>query len=394
MDPRSISIDDLDYDLPVDRIAQQPLADRDASRLLQYKGGAISDHNFTELPDLLPQGTLLVLNDTRVVNARLFFQRSSGATIEIFCLEPIDPPSIEKAFAAKGSSSWKCLLGNARKWREGEMLRSGSGSIELLAERIGKDEVGFRWSDDLTFGEMLDRRGHVPLPPYMQRPDAIGDRERYNTVFARSKGSVAAPTASLHFSDRIMQRLKEKRIATTTLTLHVGAGTFLPVKSDRMEGHTMHSEQVRIPMSTIELLADRSENEPIVPVGTTALRSLESLYWHGVKVLAGEKGEEMAIGQWEPYDRKGALPSRSEALRAIVQSMPGSDQLTGSTRLLIAPGYQFRFVDGLITNFHQPKSTLLLLVAALIGNDWRTVYDHALANGYRFLSYGDGSLLW
>lgn len=394
---RSLSIADFTYALPEDRIAQRPLADRDASKLLQFKDGRITDHRFTDLPDLLPTGTLLVLNDTKVVNARLVFHRSSGARIEILCLTPTAGRPVEAVFAETGSSEWECFVGNAKRWKEGEVLElNGDGTI-VHAERTSPGTVRFTWRPaDRSFSEVLERVGHVPLPPYMKRPDDGADKHRYNTVFAQHKGSVAAPTASLHFTPQVLERLMVKGIDKAALTLHVGAGTFLPVKSDTMQDHAMHREQVRIPIHALAQVAERLGVGSIVTVGTTALRTLESVYWHGVRLVKGEVLAEMDVHQWEPYANEEALPSPAEVLAAVITDLRsrGEDRLVGSTELLIAPGYRFRFADGLVTNFHQPQSTLLLLVAAFLGSEWRSVYDHALTHDYRFLSYGDGSLLW
>lgn len=400
-DPRDLAIADHTYTLPAERIAQRPLAERDAAKLLLYRNGDISDHHFHDLAGLLPANTLLVLNDTQVVNARLVLQRPTGARIEVLCLAPADGGAVEQAFAQRGSGEWNAFVGNAKRWKEGEELvlqGTGPSDVVLRARRTGPERVAFRWEPaTLSFAEVLDRLGHVPLPPYMQRPDDADDVSRYNTVFARERGSVAAPTASLHFTPTLLEAMSTRGIATARLTLHVGAGTFLPVKSERMAGHAMHSEQVRIPLSALETLADRLGHGPVVPVGTTALRTLESIYWHGVMVLQGRASNELAVDQWEPYGHPSqALPSSREALAAVIDRLKsaGHVRLVGTTRLLIAPGYTFRFADALVTNFHQPQSTLLLLVAAFVGSDWRRVYDHALAGDYRFLSYGDGSLLW
>ncbi len=402
MHPRDLRIADYTYELPEERIAQRPLEERDASRLLVCRDGAISDRTFHELPGLLPPDALLVLNDTQVVNARLLFQRETGARIEVLCLAPADGVPVEEAFATRGQCVWDALVGNAKKWRTGEELHlRGTSSLgaplSLRASREGEG-VCFAWEpSELSFSEVLDRLGHVPLPPYMSRPDEDADRTRYNTVFARHPGSVAAPTASLHVSPGVLEGLGAKGIARTTLTLHVGAGTFAPVKSERMAEHPMHGEQVSIPREALLALAERLGRGPIIPVGTTALRTLESIYWHGVMILEGRAAAHMDIDQWEPYElRPGDLPTPARSLEAVITQVEaaGEVRLVGSTRLLIAPGYTFRFADALVTNFHQPQSTLLLLVAAFLGTGWRAVYDHALRSGYRFLSYGDGSLLW
>jgi S-adenosylmethionine:tRNA ribosyltransferase-isomerase len=398
MHPSELSIADYTYDLPEGRIAQHALEVRDASKLLVYRNGVINDHLFRELPELLPAGSLLVLNDTRVVNARLLFQKSTGARIEVFCLETADGRPVEQAFSQRGTATWNATVGSSKRWKEGETLTLQQGEVTLVAKRLEPQVVQFEWSPhDLTFSEVLQSLGHVPLPPYMKRPDAEEDKERYNTVFAEHQGSVAAPTASLHFSPAVLEGLKAADIRTTALTLHVGAGTFLPVKSAHMAGHSMHSEQVRIPLEALESLRSQLDQGPIIPVGTTSLRSVESIYWHGVMLLQGRAGEELSIDQWEPYTHSaGSLPTTKDALDAVLKAVRVSDEqrLAGSTRLLIAPGYTFHFADALITNFHQPGSTLLLLVAAFLGPDWRRVYEHALSKDYRFLSYGDASLLW
>lgn len=398
MHPRDLSILDFTYDLPADRIAQQPLVQRDASKLLVYHNGAISDHVFQELPEILPANALLVLNDTRVVNARIVMHRSSGARIELLCLEPADGHPVELAFRAKGSGEWQCFIGNAKRWKQNEELTLTAGEVTLKAQRIGAERVLFSWSPaELDFASVLDRMGVVPLPPYMKRAAMEPDKERYNTVFAKHEGSVAAPTASLHLTRGILEELERRNLGTTELTLHVGAGTFLPVSSTSMGDHTMHREQVRVPLAALERVLAQLGNGPIVPVGTTALRTLESIYWHGAKLLQSRANEDMDIDQWEPYGHAGTdLPTTKEALERVIAQvrLNGEQRLVGSTRLLIAPGYRFRCTDGLVTNFHQPHSTLLLLVAAFVGKNWRAVYDHALANDYRFLSYGDGSLLF
>ena len=398
MHPRDLAISDYTYVLHEERIAQHPLAERDASKLLVHRNGVIRDRRFGDLMEEVPANALLVLNDTRVVNARLVFQRTTGARIEILCLNPTGDRPVELAFNDRGSAEWECFVGNAKRWKEGEELALSEGAITLKATRVASERILFRWAPaDLSFSEVLARFGHVPLPPYMKRPDAEADTERYNTVFAKSEGSVAAPTASLHFTPTMLAAMTEKGVRTTALTLHVGAGTFLPVKSTTMADHAMHGEQVRVPMAALEVLAAQLGTGPVVAVGTTALRTLESIYWHGVKLLEGCPSGELDIEQWEPYGRDGTVGvSAIDAVTAVITDLRshGEDRLVGRTRLLIAPGYTFRFVDGLVTNFHQPQSTLLLLVAAFIGGSWRAVYDHALSSNYRFLSYGDGSLLW
>jgi len=396
MHPRDLSIKDFTYALPNERIAQQPLAVRDGSKLLVYRNGDISDGVFRELPEQLPKNALLVLNRTKVVNARILFQRETGARIEVLCLSPLNGP-VEQAISAQGSGEWNCFIGNAKRWKAGEVLTTTIEGTALHAERSGQERIVFTWEPaELTFAQVLERIGHVPLPPYMQRVDNDADKERYNTVFAKQEGSVAAPTASLHFSKDLLERLGQNGTKTTELVLHVGAGTFLPVKSERMADHHMHTEEIHIPLAALEVLHAQLGQGPVIPVGTTAMRTLESVYWHGEKLLAGIAGNEVDIEQWDPYGHgTDQFSSTKKALEAVIEQVRSTDEhiLRGRTGLLIAPGYTFRFANGLITNFHQPNSTLLLLVAAFVGDDWRRIYEHALAQDYRFLSYGDGSLL-
>jgi S-adenosylmethionine:tRNA ribosyltransferase-isomerase len=397
-DPRNIAIADLTYELPEDRIAQHPLAQRDEAKLLIYRNGTINDRQFSDLPSELPENTLLVLNDTRVVHARVPFRRSTGALIECMVLSPESDRPMEQALLDRSPVRWWCMVGNAKRWKGEELLAEKEGHA-LNAERKdlenGEHLIEFSWESGGTFLDQLDVFGEVPLPPYMRRAADDNDDTRYNTVFAKRPGSVAAPTASLHFTPAVMGAVAAKGIALTRVTLHVGAGTFLPVKSDTMAQHAMHSEQVRIPRSTVTQLLAQLGNGPVVPVGTTALRTIESLYWHGADLALGADHAHLEVNQWRPYAEKPEVDAKT-ALEAVLKWMEKNalDAVAGNTSLLIAPGYEFRIADGLVTNFHQPKSTLLLLVAAMIGPQWRAVYAHALANGYRFLSYGDGSLLW
>ncbi len=398
MDPRTLRIADFTYDLPQERISQHPLTARDGSKLLVFRDGSISDQGFASLADHLPQGSLLVLNDTRVVKARVLFQRTSGAVIECMVLEPEDALPMEAALNARGHSRWRCMVGNAKRWK-GEDLVRGEGMDTLRMHRVddrdGEHLVEFTWDSDRTFAEMLAIHGSVPLPPYMKRDAEEADSARYNTVFAEHDGSVAAPTASLHFTTSLLDALARKNVKQARVTLHVGAGTFLPVKSDTMNGHGMHGEQIRVSRSTVEALIAAIDHAPIVPIGTTALRTIESLYWFGADLCADPHLPSLHTDQWRPYANDADVPPR-RALEAVLAWMDARKrtEVAGSTHLLIAPGYRFRLADALVTNFHQPGSTLLLLVAAFIGEDWRKVYAHAMANGYRFLSYGDGSLLW
>ncbi len=398
VDPREIAIEDLTYELPEDRIAQHPLTERDRSKLLVFRDGCATDRHFSDLPLELPESTLLVLNDTRVVHARITFKRATGAVIQCMVLTPEQGRAIEQALTDARTSRWWCMLGNAKRWKGEELVLEKDGH-RLRAVRVeqcdGEHLIEFRWSGKGTFMDQLERFGTVPLPPYMRRAAEAEDDARYNTIFGERPGSVAAPTASLHFTPAVLSALATIGVRNTRVTLHVGAGTFLPVKSATMQGHDMHSEQLRIPRAAIEAMRDRLATGPIIPVGTTALRTIESLYWFGADLVHGADPRTMEVRQWQPYE---GLPEvgPEAALTAVLNWMDRHelDVVSGATRLLIAPGYRFRLSDALITNFHQPRSTLLLLVAALIGPRWREVYDQALTSGYRFLSYGDGSLLW
>lgn len=397
-DPRDITVEEVSYELPEDRIAQYPLAGRDDAKLLTYAGGRIEDHLFRDLPGLLPANTQLVLNDTRVVHARIRFRRATGAAIECMVLSPADGRPMEQALNDRGSSRWWCMLGNAKRWKGEDLAVESQGFRLCMAgedQRDGEHLIAFRWEGTGPFLQQLEHFGAVPLPPYMRRAAVEEDDARYNTVFAERPGSVAAPTASLHFTPQVLQALEKRGIGNARVTLHVGAGTFLPVKSPTMRGHAMHSEQVRIPRTAVEQLLAHLGHGPIVPVGTTALRTIESLYWFGASLVLGHRADRLAVGQWQPYQAKEAVPAPL-ALQAVLAWLDEKqmEAVEGNTTLLIAPGYRFGLADGLVTNFHQPRSTLLLLVAALVGPQWRTVYHHALHNGYRFLSYGDSSLLW
>ncbi|GAB4132067.1 MAG: S-adenosylmethionine:tRNA ribosyltransferase-isomerase [Bacteroidia bacterium] len=404
--PKSIHIRDYTYHLPEDRIAQHPLEQRDHSRLLLYKNGNIEDHHFYDLPALLPSGAILIYNNTRVVRARLILNRSTGAAVEIFCTDASDPSTdFILTLQQQKSVDIRAFVGNGKKWKEGELLQVSipfqDGDAELTAERIGimgdQSVVSLSWTpEDLTFSEVLELYGKMPLPPYMKRDEEEEDAERYQTVYAEEKGSVAAPTAGLHFTERVLNELRERNIRTATVTLHVGAGTFKPVKADQMEDHEMHREKIIVPFHIIELLL-KKKNDPVVAVGTTSLRTLESIYWFGkqLSIQPGRYRDELFVDQWEPYNGTPDVPL-SVAMQAIYDWMIeyNKKELSGYTQLLIAPGYRFKVADMLITNFHQPESTLLLLVSAFTGNDFKKIYDHALNNNYRFLSYGDSSLLY
>ena len=399
--PRTLAIESFNYALPDARIATHPLPQRDAARLLCWNKGTITDRHFTDLPDTLPPGTTLVLNQSRVLPARLHFSKQTGGRIEVFCLEPdARYGSVETAVAQKGAVRWQCMVGGAAKWKAGQVLSLQKDSLTLTATPETRSGASFtllfEWSDaELSFAEILSVFGAIPLPPYMNRNPEAADRERYQTVFARQPGSVAAPTASLHFSETLLELLRQKDIAFAHTTLHVGAGTFQPVKAETMEGHPMHSEWIEADAAFVaQLLEALSGN--IVAVGTTALRTIESLYWIGCKLARNFPVDWTgdAVTQWEPYEHAyEALPPR-EALEALLHFLQNSGSpLRTRTQILIAPGYEFKLTRGLITNFHQPRSTLLLLVAAFAGPDWQRIYEHALTHDYRFLSYGDGSYL-
>ncbi|MET3541878.1 S-adenosylmethionine:tRNA ribosyltransferase-isomerase [Pontibacter aydingkolensis] len=398
--PKKLAIKDFVYELPDERIAKFPLPERDQSKLLQYRQGQISDYTFTDLPQLLPPHTLLVFNDTKVVQARLLMQKETGGLVEIFCLEPVAPHrEIQLAMQQTEASIWKCLVGNNKRWKSGPVklyFEGGEVQAEREAQQEGHFLIRFTWTPaDLTFAEVLERCGKLPLPPYLNRDLTPDDHTRYQTIYANQQGAVAAPTAGLHFTDRVMEQLKQKSIDKAYLTLHVGAGTFKPVKADTMEAHEMHAEQLFISKIFLEQLLQHLGN-PVIPVGTTSMRSLESLYWLGTKVWQQPQlpAQELHVTQWQAYESI-ELPTAKEALTALLKYMEQqkTEYLHASTQIIIAPGYTFRICNGLVTNFHQPESTLLLLVSALIGENWHKVYQHAMENDYRFLSYGDSSLL-
>lgn len=405
--PKFLSIDNFDYLLPDDRIAQFPLERRDRSKLLIYKQLQASEDSFSNLAQYLPTGSLLVLNETRVVHARLQFHKESGTPVEIFCLEPTAPfRDHQQALQQKGQAEWLCLVGNSKRWKNGRIELSADyagHSLSIYAERVkkmegGASQVRFIWEPAvLTFAEVLEQAGKIPLPPYIDRKPVKQDELTYQTIYAREDGSVAAPTAGLHFSNEVLTDLKEKNMDFLKFILHVGAGTFRPVTTENLAGHEMHAEQVYLPLESLEILRT-SLHKTIIAVGTTTTRLLESLYWHGVKVISGlSEGAFMDIGQWDPYDlpAKLAVP-REDALDAVISECKrsGNAVLKGRTSLMIAPGYRFRYPDILITNFHQPRSTLLLLIAAFIGEDWRKAYQYALEHNFRFLSYGDSCLFF
>ncbi len=398
---QNILIEDYDYALPNERIAYFPLAERDASKLLVYKSGKIEDDTFYHLPHHLPPGATLIANNTRVIEARLHFIKESGGVIEIFCLEPYSPAAIVEAMESSGPVQWRCLIGGASKWKPGLVLQKEvlveAEVVKLDARYITKEEdsfiIEFNWSGGHPFAEVLHVAGAMPLPPYIKRKAEGTDAARYQTVFAEHNGSVAAPTAALHFTERVFKGLEEKGITRSFITLHVGAGTFKPVKTATIAEHSMHAESFVVTADTLQKLL---KAETLVAVGTTSLRTLESLNWLGVKLLQNPALTDFTLEQWEAYDLAQQTFTYKESIQALVNYLQqkGETELWCRTALLIMPGYRFQAVKALITNFHQPRSTLLLLVAAFIGNDWKKVYDHAMKNGYRFLSYGDSSLLY
>ena len=449
MHPKDLSIVDFTYDLPASKIASYPLEQRDASKLLVYGAGEpapfgagahntseravqISETTYANLDEVLPSNTLLVHNDTKVVAARLFFEKENGSTIEIFCLEPASIyKDITTAMLTKKQVLWGCLIGGAKKWKEGSLQIKYGNNHTLTATKhttlADSYLIAFEWDNEAqTFAEVLEAAGNIPLPPYFNRAVEANDKERYQTVYAAAEGSVAAPTAGLHFTPALFTKLAAKNITKEFVTLHVGAGTFKPVKAARMEEHEMHAEFIDVQKSFIEMLRDnftkRDENtnqnasqhsmaKTIIAVGTTSLRTLESLYWMGAKIIAANKShnnnannngnlsiENISVVQWDPYELmpQTELPSTAAALGALCNWMEQNSvsRLITKTQIIIAPGYRFKIIDGLITNFHQPQSTLLLLVAAITNGNWKPMYNYALENNFRFLSYGDGCLIW
>ena len=396
-----IRIEDYNYPLPDERIAKYPLAERDGSKLLVYNSGEVAEKSFRDISELIPEGSLMVFNDTKVVPARLHFQRESGAHIEIFCLEPVLPEEYVSMFAVTDRCRWKCIVGNVKRWKNdtlhlyNPLEDRNIASMDLhadLIERCGETSiVEFSWSDGSPFSKVLEICGSIPIPPYLNRDTENIDLERYQTLYARFRGSVAAPTAGLHFTESVMDKIRERNVDTETVCLHVGAGTFLPVKSSLVSEHTMHREPFVVTLDFLEKL--RARKGKVVAVGTTSVRTLESLYYVGVKCLVtGEPGD---VEQWEPYNDRPEF-TLEEALDAIIRYLKdrGMTQLQMGTRIIIVPGYDFKVVDVLVTNFHQPQSTLLLLISAFVKGDWHKIYDYALGHGFRFLSYGDSSILF
>lgn len=400
---KDIAIEQFDYQLPDERIAKYPLVDRDRCKLLVRRAdGSIADNLFYELPEILPADSMLIYNNTRVINARLRFHKGGtdqGALIEIFCLEPQSPRDYAQNFASTASCSWICFVGNSKKWKEGQLelpLLVDGCEIVLRAERTGRVDntsiVEFSWDNpEVTFARIIAAAGEIPIPPYLNRKSEASDSKDYQTVYSHIDGSVAAPTAGLHFTDRVLSDISDKGIPRREVTLHVGAGTFQPVKSDNIGEHLMHSEFIAVDRALIAELAETSRS--VIAVGTTSVRTLESLYHIGCLISQGCWDGE--VPQWYPYEDSHPCLSASESMKAILRYLDEHKlgSLVGATRIIIAPGYDYRIVKGMVTNFHQPKSTLLLLVSAFTRGDWKPMYDHALASGYRFLSYGDASLL-
>ncbi len=405
MIPQQISINDYNYVLPDEKIALHPLAQRDSSKILVYKNGVISESAFLKIDEYLPTETLLVFNNTKVINARVKFSKTTGAAIEIFCLEPNgNIKEYSSVMNTVANVQWKCLVGGAAKWKD-EILKKeitiGNEKVVLFAKKIEKVTeafiIEFSWlPSSFSFAEIIEAAGNVPLPPYIKRNTDNEDTSRYQTIFAQHNGSVAAPTAGLHFSEKIFEKLASKKINKTFVTLHVGAGTFKPVKSATMQEHEMHAEYIDVDIASIENI--KNNIGKIAAVGTTSLRTIESLYWFGVKIYINKNIKELSLLQWDVYSNEltNVNLSANDALVTLLTWMKENkmQRIFTQTQILIAPGYSFRLVNILITNFHQPKSTLLLLVAAAIGNDWKKMYDYALKNNFRFLSYGDGNLIF
>lgn len=397
--PQSIAIADYDYPLPDERIAKFPLERRDQSKLLLYRHGEIGESLFHNIGDYLPPDTLLLFNDTRVIHARLFFRKPTGSTIEVFCLEPHQMP-VAQAFEQRERCTWLCFVGNNKKWKEGPLERTaeiGGQAVTLTATRheaVGNAwVVELRWTGGFSLAEIIDTMGVIPLPPYLNREAEKEDNDRYQTVYAHQEGSVAAPTAGLHFTPELLDSLRARGVETDFITLHVGAGTFKPVSSETIGEHEMHVEQIEIARGNIQRVLDHL-GRPVIPVGTTTVRTLESVYWFGVRLQENPALDAMHVGQWDPYTPEERHVDTATAYRNVLQWMDhhGIETLHGDTRLMIAPGYKYHVVSGLVTNFHQPKSTLLLLVSALVGDAWRDCYRYALDHGFRFLSYGDSCL--
>jgi len=398
---KEIHIDDFNYNLPFERIAKYPLQERDQSKLLVWENGSITESVFRNISEFIPGNALLVFNNTKVIQARLIFRKTTGAHIEIFCLEPKEPSDYAQAFAQNKSCTWLCLIGNSKRWKEGKLeyrMNDSNCTAERLESYGETHLIRFEWDNpERTFADVLEQCGELPIPPYLNRKTEACDNETYQTIYSKIKGSVAAPTAGLHFTKAVFQSLQAKKIAVEELTLHVGAGTFKPVKSKTLSDHEMHSEWFSVKKTTIEQLIKREGQ--IYAVGTTSVRTLESLYYLGLILEKNPEvlPKELMISQWMPYQENESRPaiSATEALIRLLNFMERNrlETLTTRTQILIAPGYSFKIVNGMITNFHQPKSTLLLLISAWVGDRWKEIYDYALTYDFRFLSYGDSSLL-
>ena len=406
MDARHIQIKDFSYTLPDSRIAKYPLQERDGSKLLIYDKGNVSEDVFRRLAEHLPKGALMVFNNTKVIRARLHFRKDTGAQIEIFLLEPACPAEYQENFVSRGSCSWYCLVGNIKRWKEGALSRAvpvNGTEVTVRAEKKGthgtSQVIAFHWEGDAAWADILEGIGELPIPPYLNRKAEDSDLRTYQTVYGKIKGSVAAPTAGLHFTERVLDDIDSLGIEREEVTLHVGAGTFKPVKSEEIGGHDMHTEHIAVNRSTIERLVKHGGKA--IAVGTTSVRTLESLYYMGIKsgmLKTGQEtgdGEELHIPQWMPYDESLPRPDTVSALEALLGYMErhGMEVLHSSTQIIIAPGYDYHVVEMMVTNFHQPQSTLLLLVSAFVHGDWHRIYDYALEHEFRFLSYGDSSLL-
>ncbi len=407
MNTKDIQIKDYNYPLPDERIAKYPLTQRDQSKLLVYRHGKIEEHVFCQLPNLLPPKALMVMNNTRVVQARLHFRKPTGALIEIFILEPSQPIEYQENFTSKGQCSWHCMVGNLKKWKDGDLqlpMCIQGNSFILTAKRVptpqnSSEEIRFSWDAPFTWAEILDAAGELPIPPYLNRKTEESDLSTYQTVYSRIKGSVAAPTAGLHFTPKVLEQLKKNGIERDEVTLHVGAGTFKPVKSEHIGQHEMHTEHIAVNINTIDKLLKHNGNA--IAVGTTSVRTLESLYYMGIRAhslmeqgIDTGDGEELHVNQWDPYEDNTAVDNTTSLkwLRTYMERH-NMQILHSSTKIIITPGYSFHIVKMMITNLHQPQSTLLLLVSAFVDGQWRKIYDYALEHDFRFLSYGDSSLL-
>jgi S-adenosylmethionine:tRNA ribosyltransferase-isomerase len=406
MHPKNISIQDYTYELPNEKIAAFPLSERDASKILVYKDGYITEDLYKNIADHIPEKSLLVFNNTKVIQARILFQKPTGGVIEIFCLEPYEAINEYSTIMNKKEKvKWKCMIGGASKWKEGGLIKeikkeSGELKASLVEKLPDAYVVELSWQPShLTFAEVLELTGDMPLPPYIKRKAEISDKERYQTIYAAHDGSVAAPTAGLHFTQYIFNELEKKNISKTYVALHVGAGTFKPVKAAVMEGHEMHAEWIDVSITAIQELADNIEHT-IIAVGTTSLRTIESLYWMGVKTILSPSAnlEDLSMGQWDVYEEplSSSDMHAKTAFKSLINWMKKNspERIVTTTQILISPGYQYKVAKAIITNFHQPQSTLLLLVAAAVGSEWKKIYQYALENEFRFLSYGDGSLLF